>query len=299
MKVRIPSPVYPVLAPILLERNIKLTIKRDDLIHPLISGNKWRKLKHPLAAALQAKKPGVLSLGGPYSNHLLALAAACHELGLASAALVRGHEQSTPTLAHCQALGMALHFVSRQDYRCRHDPDWLAQWQALYPDWLLLPEGGSAPEALTGVAELVAELPPGWDQIWTPVGSGGTLAGLVLGAQGQGEIVGVPTVKDAELPARIQGLLAARHCSHQNYRLLWGHEGPGFGKFSPAMGEAIRALEAELGVPLEPLYSGKLMLALWQAVESGELDGKQIVMLHTGGLQSLDGLRAQGRWPDA
>lgn len=297
MNVKIPSPVQIAKDPLLVERQITLTIKRDDLIHPLVSGNKWRKLKYPLQAAKAEGRPGVLSLGGPYSNHLLALAGACQALGLACAALVRGHEQQTPTLEQCQALGMSLSFIDRDQYRQRHDPQWQAQWQARYPGWLLLPEGGSAPDALPGVAEWVAELPGGWTQLWLPVGSGGTLAGTVLGAGGQGQVVGVPVVKDQSLPARIQQLLVSQGCSHKNYQLRWGHEGGGFGKFTPAMGEQIRQLAQRLALPLEPLYSGKLMLALWQAIAAGELDGQHLVLLHTGGLQSLDGFRAQGRWP--
>ncbi|WP_264296811.1 1-aminocyclopropane-1-carboxylate deaminase/D-cysteine desulfhydrase [Gallaecimonas mangrovi] len=267
------------------------------MLDPLISGNKWRKLKYPISVAKELCYHGVISFGGPHSNHLLALAAACQRQGLAAHGLVRGHQQLTPTLAHCQQLGMALTFVSREDYRKRHDPARLGQWQR--PGWLLLPEGGSSPQALDGVAELVRDLDEPWDQIWVPVGSGGTLAGLVFGAKGQGEIVGVAAVKDASLPTKIDELLSTRQCQHRNYRLLTGFEGPGFGKFTPQMAAQMQHLAAQFALPIEPIYTGKMLLAFWQQLQAGLLDGKRIVLIHTGGLQGLEALRQQGRWPVA
>lgn len=286
-----------ITVPSVLEKKVFLTIKRDDLLDPLISGNKWRKLKYPLAAAQASGCPGVLSFGGPHSNHLSALASACARFGLASHGVVRGHQQLTPTVEHCQRQGMTLSFVSREQYRLRHDSPWLAAWQQRFAGWLVLPEGGSAPAALAGVAELVAELSDPFDEIWTAVGSGGTLAGLVVGAEGRGEIVGVMAVKDPSLEGRIEALLAEAGCPHRNYRLVRGFEGPGFGKFTQEMATKMQALEAMLTIPLEPIYTGKLLLAFWQQLEAGLLDGKHIVLLHTGGLQGLEALRQQGRWP--
>ncbi len=292
----VPSPLVRVHHPELASRGVGLRIKRDDLIHPLISGNKWRKLKYSLHQAQKDGKTGILSLGGAFSNHLHALAAACQQAGLQSHALVRGEPAygANPTLSACQAMGMTLSFVSREDYRQRHSPQWLARWQARFPSYLLVPEGGSNTLALAGVAELLEELPH-WQEIWLPVGSGGTLAGLIQGARGRGRLVGVPVVKD-QLSRRIRALLQT---DPGNWQLLWGHEGPGYGRFDEALKAQILWLEQQLAIPLEPLYSGKLLAAFWQRLLAGELDGRDIILIHTGGLQGLAGLRSRGLWPQA
>ncbi|WP_341502851.1 pyridoxal-phosphate dependent enzyme [Gallaecimonas sp. GXIMD4217] len=290
----LPSPLQRLLHPELARRGVTLRVKRDDLIHPLVSGNKWRKLKYSLARAREDGRAGILSFGGAFSNHLHALAAACEGAGLACHGVVRGEPAyaDNPTLSACRARGMGLSFVGREQYRQRREPDWLAQWQARFPDHLLVPEGGSNALALRGVAELLDELPE-WREIWLPVGSGGTLAGLVQGAGGHGRLLGVPVVRD-DLQARVSALL---ELDPGNWSLLWGHEGPGYGRFDAGLRAQILWLERELAIPLEPIYSGKLFAAFWQRLLAGELDGKDIILVHTGGLQGLAGLRSRGLWP--
>ncbi|WP_406665832.1 1-aminocyclopropane-1-carboxylate deaminase/D-cysteine desulfhydrase [Gallaecimonas sp. GXIMD1310] len=288
------SPLVALHHPLLTAQNCRLWVKRDDLLHPLISGNKWRKLQQPLARAKAQHCPGIVSLGGPHSNHLLALAAACQARGLASHGIVRGHQQQTPTLQKVQTLGMTLSFVSRQYYRQRHEKTFWLPWQQRFPGWLLLAEGGSSTEALPGVAAVIDELDVNWQQLWVPVGSGGTLAGLVHGSAGRGTIIGVPAVRDSTLADKITQLLEGS--PYRNYRLLSGFEGPGFGRFSTAQAQQMRTLATALQVPLEPIYGGKLLLALWQQLSAGKLAGQSLVWLHTGGLQGLEALRQQGRW---
>lgn len=147
-----PSPLQPLAHPLLDRHQVKLWVKRDDLLHHTISGNKWRKLKYPLQYAIERQAKGLLSFGGAYSNHLHALAAIGQQLALPTQAIVRGEASSqyNPTLSDAKRWGMALQFVDRQQYRLRQEPTWLAELAALYPDYYLIPEGGSCELALPG-----------------------------------------------------------------------------------------------------------------------------------------------------
>ena len=155
-----PTQLQPLAHPLLAQHQVSLWVKRDDLLHATISGNKWRKLKYPVQHAIELQAKGLLSFGGAYSNHLHALAAIGQQLALPTHAIVRGeaNSQHNPTLSDAKSWGMALEFVDRQQYRLRQDPTWLADLGARYPGYYLIPEGGSCARALPGVAELWPEL---------------------------------------------------------------------------------------------------------------------------------------------
>lgn len=273
---------------------LDLWVKRDDLLHPQVSGNKFRKLKYPLLA-LQGQRVRLVSMGGPWSNHLHALAHAAAQLGHASLALVRGPEQASACLDDCRALGMQVRLVDRDDYRRLRDEG--GYWRNFAEgadalDCVWLPEGGSAPEALRGVAELVDELPFVPDSLMVACGTGATLAGLAAGLRGRGRAVGVAALKNADyLRAEIAGLLQrAGYPAYDNIELLTGYHQGGYAKAPPALLEFCLALQAETGLPLEPVYTGKLFFAVKHLAAQGYFrPGERVVAVHTGGLQGARG----------
>ncbi|WP_245879606.1 1-aminocyclopropane-1-carboxylate deaminase/D-cysteine desulfhydrase [Zobellella endophytica] len=286
-----PSPLQWARHPLLTRHGLDLMIKRDDLLHPRISGNKWRKLKYVLRQAVSEQASGLLSFGGAWSNHLHALAAAGQTLELPTLGVVRGEPEyaDNPTLADARHWGMTLAFVDRRQYRRRQEPDWLAALAQRHPGYRLIPEGGSCALALPGVAELWRELAPA-DALILPVASGGTLAGLLSARPADTRIIGYAVLKgDGWLAETVSGLYppAARD---PGWRLRLGYHGGGYAKCSADDRQRIARLASELAVPLEPVYSGKAMLGLFRDIEAGYYPaGSRLIFLHTGGLQGVRG----------
>ncbi|AEY00573.1 1-aminocyclopropane-1-carboxylate deaminase [Oceanimonas sp. GK1] len=279
--------LQPVQHSLLELYGLTLHIKRDDRLHAFISGNKWRKLKYVLRQALSEDAAGLLSFGGAWSNHLHALAAAGHALGLPTAGIVRGEAEyaGNPTLSDARGWGMQLEFVDRQTYRRRHDADFLAGLAARYPGFYLIPEGGSCELALPGVAELWQELPE-CDELILPVASGGTLAGLLSARPAGTQVTGYAVLKgEGWLADTVHGLYGPA-ADDNGWQLRLDHHGGGYARCSAEDNVAITALSETLAVPLEPVYSGKAMLGLFRDIEAGHYShGRRLVFLHTGGLQ--------------
>ncbi|GAA3542077.1 pyridoxal-phosphate dependent enzyme [Zobellella aerophila] len=257
------------------------------MLHPEISGNKWRKLKYVLRHALSEDARGLLTFGGAYSNHLHALAAAGRQLELATAGIVRGEADSinNPTLSDASAWGMALEFVDRRQYRLRHTQAYLTQLAYRYPGYHIVPEGGSCPLALPGVAELWQELPPS-DELILPVASGGTLAGLLSARPAGTRLRGYAVLKGKGWLAETVHQLYPPADGDSGWQLRLDHHGGGYAKCSAADRIAIAQLSGELRVPLEPVYSGKALLGLFRDIAAGcYTPGSRLIFLHTGGLQ--------------
>ncbi|WP_421272789.1 1-aminocyclopropane-1-carboxylate deaminase/D-cysteine desulfhydrase [Aeromonas taiwanensis] len=293
---QLPSPLHRIHHPLLTAHGVTLWCKRDDLIHPSLSGNKWRKLKYHLQQARAQGKTHILSFGGAYSNHIHALAAAGCRLGLRTTGIIRGEAASVSnaTLSAARGWGMDLVFVDRQSYRRRQDPAWLAQFEDA--DTLIVPEGGSSPRALPGVAELVDELPFSPDLWVLPCASGGTLAGLIAGKRERERILAIAVIKGG---TQLRDEVCRLHpgaATTEGWRIALDHHDGGYARFSPALWQWVQAFCAETGLPLEPIYSGKAMWGLFRELEAGRIPrGSEVVFLHTGGLQGLAGLREQGR----
>jgi 1-aminocyclopropane-1-carboxylate deaminase len=277
--------------------DLQVWIKRDDLLHPDVSGNKLRKLKFPLLA-LKASAPTLITMGGAWSNHLHATAHAASLAGFASIALVRGHYAAdqvlTPTLEDCRRLGMQIRFVTREQYRALRDEP--AAWQAhidLAPEqcaWL--PEGGSSPMALYGVAELIDELPFVPETLIVACGTGATLAGLLAGMRGRGRVLGIAAIKNADyLHGDIGRLLEqAGYPRYKNYELLTQFDHGGYAKAPPLLQQFCQEFSAGSTIPVEPVYTGKMFYALHQLALSGKFTaGERVVAVHTGGLQGARG----------
>ena len=287
-----PSPCQPLAGA--LFAGCRVWVKRDDLLHAQVSGNKFRKLKYPLLA-LGGRRVTLVTMGGPWSNHLHALAHAGALLDCPTVALVRGADGiDTATLDDCRQLGMRIVFVARDEYRAlrAHPAQWRRHLRDAGDGHMWLPEGGSAPAALRGVAELVDELPFVPDTVLVACGTGATLAGVLAGMQGRGRVIGVAVLKHAEYLHREIALLLrqAGYPAYDNYTLLTDCHHGGYGKAPPALRQFCREFAQDTGVPLEPVYTGKLFHALRQMAQSGFFrDDERIVALHTGGLQGARG----------
>ena len=295
------SPINRIEHPIFSHHNIDVVIKRDDLIHSVISGNKWRKLKHNLIYAKANDFKGVLSFGGAYSNHIHALAFACFQQGLSSIGIIRGeqHYANNCTLMAAQQWGMQLKFVDRSTYKLRGDSEYLSTLQKTYPNYLIVPEGGSNALALPGVGDVINELSLQckFDTLIVPTGSGGTIAGLIKADKNVHEIIGIAVLKQADyLVSEINSLIG--DCAHHfnNWRLLTDYHRGGYAKFTETDLKRIQAFSLETNIPFEPIYSGKMLLAFLDLVEQGHFpSGHKVVLLHTGGLQGIGGMLERGK----
>ncbi|MFC3032989.1 1-aminocyclopropane-1-carboxylate deaminase/D-cysteine desulfhydrase [Pseudoalteromonas fenneropenaei] len=293
MSIYSPAPRQILQDPWLTAKGLEIQVVRDDLCHPLVNGNKWHKLKYNLRYAQEQRFQGILSFGGAFSNHLYATAMACRLHRLRCHLMVRTDQidKHNPTLKVAQACGATLQAVDRQSYRLRHDPDYLAALQASHPDLHIVPEGGSNTLALLGVAEFAQTLPPA-DYISCPVGSGGTLAGLLQGVATDTHILGIAVLKGAAALKEQVMALNPEAAKQANWTIFEEFHGGGYAKFSPELWQFCQQFRARFAIPLEPVYSGKHFYALWQLVERDYFPrGSQIVMIHTGGLQGLMGLK--------
>lgn len=299
------SELQPLNHPIFSQHNVRVQVKRDDIIHPIISGNKWRKLKCNLAHVQQEKNlKGVLSFGGSFSNHIHALAFACYQQKIPCVGIIRGEEKyaNNFTLSWAKHWGMKLHFVDRKTYRRRHDTDYLMQLQQEYSHYFIVPEGGSNKFAISGVSEIINELnqQTDFDTLITATGSGGTLAGLIAGDcytnDNLHKLLGIAVLKEADyLVEEVQKLLpdSARH--HNNWQLLTQFHRGGYAKFNHCDVERLLEFNHTTGVDFEPVYTGKMILAVLDLLEQGYFEkGERIVLLHTGGMQGIGGMIERG-----
>ena len=299
------SPLQPLNHPLLKKHNINIFVKRDDLIHSDISGNKWRKLKFNLQGACEQDINHIVSFGGAYSNHIHALAAAGFYFGFKTTGIIRGEDfyRNNPTLKQAQEWGMKLHFVDRKTYRLRHDNEYLKTLKIQYPEAVIVPEGGTNLAALQGVKEVATEILSqadfNIDHIFTATGSGGTLAGLISGFSQKSsiqlqktKITGIAVLKQADyLKNEISNLLIEDDVSNPiSWQLKTDYHLGGYAKVSNEHAQFCHEFELQTEVPIEPIYTGKMFAAIFKLIEQGEIKaGSNIIALHTGGLQGLQG----------
>lgn len=272
------------------QNNVQVWLKRDDLIHPIISGNKWRKLSRTLRTISKSPPQTVISFGGGYSNHLHALAYCCHKLSISLIAIVRGDYSNhmTPMLKDIQRWGAKIKFVTKTTYQQRTQPSFINSLNAEHPDALVIPEGGSQREALQGVQDIVNELSQPFDCIIAPVASGGTLAGLSracteCSVQNHAKILGVAVLKGENyLESLVEGLSP----SARNWQIEHGFHFGGYAKSSAELDQFCAEFMQSQHIPIEPVYSGKMLFALKHMIENNEFPhGSNVLALHTGGLQ--------------
>lgn len=302
------STLQPISHPMFTRHKISVQVKRDDQIDKVISGNKWRKLKYNLLHAKAINAKGIITFGGSFSNHIHACALSCKQQQLSAIGIIRGEEdnQDNYTLTWAKHWGMQLSFVDRKTYRLRNEKSYLQHLQQQYPDYLIVPEGGSNALALIGMAEVIDELnqQSEFDTLLSPVGSGGTLAGLISADKNQHKILGISVLKQGGyLVKQVNDLLPEHAKAHTNWQLMSQYHGGGYARFSAQDAQRIRSFSAVVGIDFEPVYSGKMILALLDLMSTGYFPAHhRIVLLHTGGLQGLAGMFERGilnpnEWP--
>ena len=266
-------------------REVTLWVKRDDHIHPVISGNKWRKLSGALAE-LPAGCNGIISFGGGFSNHLHALGYACSELSVPFVAIVRGDysHQPTPMLNDIRRWGATIHYVNKLTYHQRDCPTYLASLQAQFDGFQIIPEGGSQSQALKGVGQIVKEIHTPFDVIVSPVASGATLAGLARALSPGQHALGIAVLKGQEYLNTLVSRFTGPH--PDNWHIEHGFHHGGYAKASAELRTFCDTLYNTYQIPVEPVYSGKMFFAVKALLASGHFTpGSRIVLLHTGGLQ--------------
>jgi len=270
-----------------LPSSVHLDIKRLDLVHPQISGNKFFKLKYNLLAAKQQGLSNILTFGGAYSNHIAATAYAAHIFGLNSIGIIRGEELTNkplnPTLEKAQNLGMQLHFVSRNEYRLRDDEKFLQQLIQQFPETYIIPEGGTNKLAVQGCQEILSQSDlEKYDVICCAVGTGGTISGLIEKSSTHQKVLGFSALKGDFLQQEIR-----QWSQKQNWSLTDAYCCGGYAKTSPELFAFIKGFEAQYAVPLEPIYTGKMMFGLSDLIKNNYFPvGTRILAIHSGGLQA-------------
>lgn len=269
-----------------LPQPVQLTIKRLDLIHPQISGNKFFKLKYNLLAAQQQGFSQVLTFGGAFSNHIAATAFAAQHFGFQSIGMIRGEELASqpfnPTLQTAQDLGMQLHFLSRFEYRLRHQAEYLQQLQQQYPQAFIIPEGGSNALAIQGTQEILSpDDLENYDVICCAVGTGGTLAGIIESSSEQQHVLGFSALKGDFLKHDIQ-----QWTDKSNWSLTDAYCCGGYAKITPKLLHFMQQFEQQHHIPLEQVYTAKMMMGLLDLIQYHHFPAHtRILAIHTGGLQ--------------
>lgn len=284
----------------LTARNIKLYIKRDDLIDSEVSGNKWRKLKFNVEQVKSLKKTGVLTFGGAYSNHLLATASACNRIGIQSMGIIRGEEltiSSNETLKRCSELGMKLKFVSREEYRLRNEKVYQNELNFEFQDFYVVPEGGANFYGMIGCQEILKEIEIDYDAVFVAQGTTTTSCGILLSLPENAKLHVVPVLKGFDSDKEMRDLLnyslfdenftdelMQKTIIHSEY-----HFG-GYANYTKQLLTFIQSFYSKHKIPLDHVYTGKALYALYAEVEKGDLDSQTIIFVHTGGIQGVSAI---------
>lgn len=265
--------------------DIILTIRRLDLVHPQISGNKFFKLKYNFLEAQRQGYRQILSFGGAYSNHIAATAFAAQQFGFQSVGIIRGeelaHRPLNPTLATARQLGMQLHFVSREHYRRKQQPEYLAEIAQQFPEHYLIPEGGTNALAIQGCQEILSPQDAQFNVVCCAVGTGGTITGLIEASQAHQQVLGFSALQGSFLKDEV-----AQLTSKTNWTILDDYCCGGYAKTSTALIQFIRDFETEFAIPLEQVYTAKMLMGIFDLIEKDYFPaGSRLLVIHSGGLQ--------------
>ena len=276
-----------------LPDGIQLTIKREDKNHPLVSGNKLRKLKYNIQQALAEGKDTILTFGGAYSNHIAATAAAGNLMGIKTIGVIRVDELEceidvNPTLKFCKSCGMQLFFVSRSDYRNKTSPQFLEMLVNRFGSNIYIaPEGGTNALAVKGTAEILIPQDSAFDVICTAVGTGGTIAGIIEASEPHQTVIGFPALKGADFLENV----IRQYTYKTNWHLVYDYNFGGYAKVNDELIDFLNDFNNSTGIPLDPIYVGKMIFAIFALASKGYFaPNTKILAIHTGGLQGIKGI---------
>jgi 1-aminocyclopropane-1-carboxylate deaminase/D-cysteine desulfhydrase-like pyridoxal-dependent ACC family enzyme len=285
------TPVQTLHHPLFEKHHVHVSIKREDLNHPYVSGNKWWKLKFNLEEAKKTGHHTLLTFGGAHSNHIYASAAAAKEVDLKAIGIIRGEElsiQDNATLRFAHELGMHLHFVSREDYRKKAEPAYLENLIEEFGRAYIIPEGGTNELAVCGVEAFGLQLKKEveFDYLCCAVGTGGTLAGLIKAVPDK-KLIGFSSLKGSFLEAEVKNLLKTEN---SNWSINNDYHFGGYARYDTALMNFILKAEKDFNMPLEQVYTGKMFFGVLDLIEKKYFPaGSKIMLLHTGGLQGKIG----------
>jgi 1-aminocyclopropane-1-carboxylate deaminase len=284
-----------ILLPILEEKKVELFIKREDLIHPFVSGNKFRKLKYNLLEAKKLKKKALLTFGGAYSNHVVATAVAGKLAGFKTFGIIRGDEltknlkqtlEENATLREAHENGMKLQFVTREQYRQKSSFGFIEKMKNKWGDFYLIPEGGTNCLAVDGCEEILIDEDSKFDYICSAVGTGGTISGLINSSKKHQKIIGFPALKGNFLSEEIRKFISRK----KNWSLQKAYHFGGYAKHTEELIDFINTFKEETGVLLDPVYTGKMLFGILDLVQKDTFaEGSKILAIHTGGIQGIAG----------
>ncbi|WP_179335741.1 1-aminocyclopropane-1-carboxylate deaminase/D-cysteine desulfhydrase [Winogradskyella costae] len=271
--------------------SIEITIKREDLIHPFISGNKYRKLKFNIEQAKTNNIKTLLTFGGAFSNHIAAVAYAGKEYGFNTIGVIRGEELKekkdlNPTLTFAKSCGMQFEFVSREVYRNKTNGDFINSLRNEFGDFYLIPEGGTNELAVKGCEEILEADDFNFDYICCAVGTGGTISGLINTSKKHQKILGFPALKGDFLQEDIR-----KFANQDNWKLITNYHFGGYGKIKPELIAFINTFKNDYNIPLDPIYTGKMLFGIFDLIALGYFPkDSKILVIHTGGLQGVAGV---------
>lgn len=266
-------------------------MKREDLIHPFVSGNKFRKLKYNLLQAKAESQTTLLTFGGAYSNHIAAVAYAGRENGFQTIGIIRGDEladkiASNPTLKFAQECGMQFEFVSREDYRLKTEAAFLEQLKLKFESFYLIPEGGTNALAIKGCEEILTQEDGIFDYVACAIGTGGTISGIINSALPHQKILGFPALKGDFLQDEIRNFV-----QNENWELITDYHFGGYGKVNTVLVDFINRFLEKTKIPLDPIYTGKMVFGIVDLIEKNYFPkNSKILLIHTGGLQGIQGM---------
>lgn len=271
--------------------NVSLSIKREDLIHPFVSGNKFRKLKYNLLQAKSDNKKTILTFGGAFSNHIAAVAFAGKEQGFKTIGIIRGEElfdkiQENPTLKFAQECGMQLEFVAREEYRLKSETSFLEKLKSKFHDFYLLPEGGTNDLAIKGCEEILTEEDQIFDYVCCAVGTGGTISGIINSSYQNQKVLGFPALKGDFLHKEI-----CNFAKNNRWELINDYHFGGYGKVTTELIHFLNEFKVKTEIPLDPIYTGKMVFGVIDLINKDYFsEGTKILVIHTGGIQGIQGM---------
>ncbi|OIQ38139.1 MAG: 1-aminocyclopropane-1-carboxylate deaminase [Bacteroidetes bacterium MedPE-SWsnd-G1] len=275
---------------------VSFSVKREDLIHPEISGNKFRKLKFNIQQALKENHSTILTYGGAYSNHIAATAAVGKIRGIKTIGVIRGEElgkdlnktvANNKTLKFAHDSGMIFHFVSRSDYKLKHSKEFLKGLENKFGTFYNVPEGGTNKFAVKGCEEILDSYTQKFDTICTAVGTGGTISGLINTAKKHQNVIGFPALKGDFFVKEIQPYITNK----TNWELISDYHFGGYARTSESLIRFINNFKKETNIQLDPIYTGKMVFGIVDLIKKGYFaKGSKILAIHTGGLQGIDGI---------
>ncbi|WP_452221373.1 1-aminocyclopropane-1-carboxylate deaminase/D-cysteine desulfhydrase [Lacinutrix salivirga] len=273
---------------------IKLFLKREDTIHPFISGNKYRKLKYNLEDAKLKNHHTLLTFGGAFSNHLAATASAGNAFGFKTIGVVRGEEledkiETNPTLSYAKSQGMEFKFVDRTSFRNKNNEEFIKKLKLQFGAFYIIPEGGTNTLAVKGCEEILKANDAEFDYVCASVGTGGTIAGLINCLKPGQQVLGFPALKGDFLKEDI-----SKFATQDQWQLITAYHFGGYAKINADLVAFINRFKAEQNVALDPIYTGKMMFGLYDLIKNNYFkEGSNILAIHTGGLQGIDGMNAR------